>query len=173
MIHDGQQKYHSHFWFQAININISTINISSNFVDLVVLCFNVYFLNRLFDWRPCSTLVPRSYGRVSGHTATRSRRRSAQVRETKTVFASIRLWHKCILVFSFMCSDNPFCFSSPSGLVLCVLRIAQYESGAVCSQARSLWRLEPLRIRQGQLLLQLCDVWMIRYTDIMVELTER
>lgn len=26
-------------------------------------------------------------------------------------------------------------------------RIAQYEGGAVCSQARSLWRLEPLRIR--------------------------
>jgi len=30
---------------------------------------------------------------------------------------------------------------------LVLSRIAQYEGGAVCSQARSLWRLEPLRIR--------------------------
>lgn len=37
-------------------------------------------------------------------------------------------------------------------------RVVNYEGGAVCSQARSLWRLEPLRIRQASTLG--CFLWL-------------
>lgn len=39
-------------------------------------------------------------------------------------------------------SLTPLCHPLPSSVV-------NYEGGAVCAHARSLWRLEPLRIRYG------------------------
>lgn len=38
-------------------------------------------------------------------------------------------------------------FNLPPSLLSFLSRVVNYEGGAVCSQARCLWRLEPLRIR--------------------------
>lgn len=94
---------------------------------------------RVSDRRPRSEAVPRPHGRVSGHRYTRRRGGKAQVRWKKSWFWASK----------YPVSVTPYDHTvnvSALTLLLCY-RMAHYEGGAVCSQARSLWRLEPLRIR--------------------------
>lgn len=86
--------------------------------------------SRISDGGSRPQAVPRPHGRVSGHPYTRGRRGETQVSRNETR-RCCKVWRSQRVTFlrSLCC------------------RTAHYEGGAVCSQARSLWRLEPLRIR--------------------------
>lgn len=91
------------------------------------------WLTRFSDWRPCSEVVSWSHGWVLSNPCCWPRRRPAQV----AVFLYLLFTYSVSVDIEF----DVFFLS----LNTCT-RNAHYEGGAVCNHARSLWRLEPLRI---------------------------
>lgn len=98
------------------------------------------FPSRFPLWRVRAQAFPRTHGRMFGDSRSRPRGRPAQVTNTPLyVFdaaTDITVGRICRLLWSQINCIVLLLFS----------RVVHYEGGAVCSHARSLWRLEPLRI---------------------------